>query len=51
MSVKDAAILDIKEELKKQGKCFIAYQKKLNPVMNNLVSEHLKQQSLCQSSK
>ena len=48
MSAKQAAILDIQEDLSRQGKCFIAFREKLNPVMDSLVSEQLKAQELCQ---
>ena len=44
MSAKQQAILDIKEELSRQGKCFIAFVEKLNPVMDYLVKEQLKEQ-------
>lgn len=44
MSAKEQAILDIKEDLKKTSKCFIAFRTKLNPVMNYLVHQQLKAQ-------
>ena len=45
MSAKEAAVLDIKEDLKKQGKCFIAFRKDLNPVMRKLVREQIHAQN------
>ena len=47
MTAKNLAIRDIKESLRKQGKCFLAFRKDLNPVMELLVSEQLKAQELC----
>lgn len=35
---KQQAILDIKEDLAKNHKCFIAFRNELNPVMRHLVS-------------
>lgn len=47
MSVKETAIQDIKESLRIQGKCFLAFRNELNPIMDTLVNEQLKaQQSL-----
>lgn len=39
------AIQDIREDLSKEHKCFIAFRTKLNPVMRGLVKEQLRQQS------
>ena len=39
MSAKQQAILDIREELQRQGKCFIAFHSELNPAINQLVEE------------
>ena len=50
MSAKQQAIKDIREELSKQSKSFIAYRSELNSVMRKLVSNHLKAQK-CQNSK
>ena len=44
MSVRQYAEMDIQEELSRQGKCFIAFREKLNPVMDYLVNEQLKAQ-------
>ena len=45
MSVKDQAIQDIKDELAKEGKSFLAFRKNLNPIMRALVKEQLSEQS------
>ena len=45
MSVREMAIRDIKDDLRQSGKCFIAFVKKLNPVMDELVNEQLEAQS------
>lgn len=44
MSPKQAAINDIKESLRKQGKCFIAFHRVLNPIMDILVKQQLDEQ-------
>ena len=49
MSAKESAIQDIKESLRLQGKCFIAFQKKLNPIMDELVTNQIKAQESCVS--
>lgn len=47
MSAKQQAVQDIKESLRIQGKCFLAFRSELNPIMDTLVNEQLKaQQSL-----
>ena len=46
-TARDAAEMDIREELSRQGKCFIAFVEKLNPVMDYLVSEELKIREQC----
>lgn len=51
MSAKDSAVQDIKESLKIQGKCFLAFRAELNPVMEKLVNEQLKAQELCRNSR
>lgn len=51
MSAKQQAIKDIREELSKQSKSFIAYRSELNRVMRELVSNQLKAQKQCQNSK
>lgn len=51
MSAKQQAILDIKKDLEKQGKCFIAFKSELNPVMNKLVNRQIKAQKKCRNSK
>lgn len=38
------AVRDIKEELKNESRCFIAFRSYLNPVMKELVKQHVKEQ-------
>lgn len=50
MTAKQQAIKDIKDELKGSGKCFITFHSELNPIMDSIVSEYLKEQkSMCLS--
>ena len=51
MSAKQQAIKDIKQELSLHGKCFLAFRTELDPVMEELVSNQLKAQGLCDSRK
>lgn len=44
MNAKKQAILDIKEDLKAQGKCFLAFHKELNSTINQIVKNHIKKQ-------
>lgn len=44
MSAKEKAIQDIKEDLRKNSKCFLDFHNELNPVMRLLVRQQLKQQ-------
>ena len=44
MTAKGQAIQDIKDELKSEGKCFFSFRKELNPTINKIVDEYLKQQ-------
>ena len=44
MSPKDLAVRDIKEDLRNQNKCFLAFRQELNPIMRKLVSQHIKAQ-------
>lgn len=44
MTVKEQATLDIKDELRKGSKCFLAFRKKLNPIMDKLVKNYTKLQ-------
>lgn len=41
MSAKEQAIQDIKSELEKQGKCFLAFKESLNPIMDSIVKREL----------
>ena len=47
MSAKEVAIKDIRESLKRQGKCFLAFRVDLNPIMKDLVNEYIKAQESC----
>ena len=42
---KQQAILDIKEDLKRNHKCFLAFHSELDPVMESLVNQQIKAQS------
>ena len=44
MSVKQTAIKDLREHLKEQGKCFLAFNRKLDPSIQTLVDDYIKQQ-------
>lgn len=44
MTAKQSAIEDIKNDLKAQGRCFIAFRRNLNPTMRKLVSCHIREQ-------
>lgn len=47
MSAKDAAIQDMIPELEKRNKTFLAFHSELNPIMDQLVEQHIRaQQSL-----
>lgn len=45
MSAKQAAIQDIKDDLKQQSKSFLAFHKQLNPIMDEIVNTYIQQQS------
>jgi len=47
MSIREIAIKDIREDLRKEGKSFLAFHRELNPVMNELVKNQIKAQELC----
>lgn len=42
MTAEEQATLDIKDELRKESKCFLAFRKKLNPIMDKLVKNYTK---------
>lgn len=42
MTAEEQATLDIKDDLRKRSKCFLAFKKKLNPIMNKLVENYTK---------
>lgn len=44
MTVEEQATLDIKDELRKGSKCFRAFKKKLNPIMDKLIENYTKLQ-------
>ena len=44
MTVEELATLDIKDELRKGSKCFLAFRKKLNLIMDKLVENYTKLQ-------
>lgn len=44
MTAKGQAIQDIKDELKNEDKCFIAFRKNLNLTINAIVAKYIKQQ-------
>lgn len=41
MSVRDYAVQDIKDDLQRNGKCFIAFITELDETMDNLVNEQI----------
>ena len=41
MTAKETAIQDIKDELRQESRCFIAFRKKLNPIMKKLVKNYI----------
>ncbi len=41
MTAKEQAILDIKEDLKDQGKSFLAFHQELNKPIGKLLKQHL----------
>lgn len=43
-SPRTIAVQDIRIELDKQGKCFIAFRTELNPIMREIVKEYNRQQ-------
>ena len=52
MSAKEQAIMDIRQDLQSNGKCFIAFRANLNPIMDKLVNEGvLKLKKLEESKK
>lgn len=44
MTVEQQATQDIKDDLWQNSKCFIAFKKKLNPIMKKIVNSYIKQQ-------
>lgn len=50
-TAKSQAEKDIRESLRMQGKCFLAFRTELNPIMKDLVKNQIKAQKSCASSK
>ena len=46
MTARQAAIRDIQDDLRQNHKCFIAFKRELNPVMDKLVRNQLEQQNI-----
>lgn len=46
MTAEELATQDIKDELKLESKCFIAFREKLNPTMNEIVDNYTKLQEI-----
>lgn len=44
MTIEDIATQDIKDDLRQQSRCFLAFRKKLNPIMDKLVDNYTKKQ-------
>jgi len=44
MNAKEQAVTDIKEDLEKQGKSFIAFHSELDSIMRKLVSNKIREQ-------
>lgn len=44
MTAKEQAILDIKEDLKNQGKSFLAFHQELNRPIGQILRNHLRNQ-------
>lgn len=48
---KKKAIQDIKEDLMQEGKCFLAFRKKLNPTIGNMVRKYINSQNKVNKTK
>lgn len=46
MTARQQAEKDIRKDLSRQGKCFLAFRSELNPVMRHLVRQYLREQSI-----
>ena len=44
MTPKDLAVKDMKEDLRRQNKSFLAFHNELNPVMRKIVSSQIREQ-------
>lgn len=51
MTARSKAIEDIKEELKKESKSFLAFRTELNPVIKKITSEYIELQKKADESK
>ena len=47
MTIEEIATLDIKNDLRKQSRCFLTFREKLNPIMDKLVDNYIKIQEEC----
>lgn len=45
MTVKELATEDIKDELRQESKSFLAFRKKLDPIMDKMVNDYIKLQT------
>lgn len=48
---KKKAIQDIKEDLMQEGKCFLAFRKKLNPTIGNMMRKYINSQNKVNKTK
>lgn len=44
MTAKEQALQDIKDDLRQDSKCFLAFKENLNPIMDELVEDYTKLQ-------
>ena len=51
MTAKSQAIKDIKNDLRKQGRCFLAFHKELDAIMASLVNNQISSQFLVGNRK
>lgn len=51
MSVRELAIKDIKNELKQESKCFLAFNTQLNPKIRNIVKSYINLQEELSNGK
>lgn len=51
MTAKSQALKDIKDDLRQQGKCFLAFHKELDAIMASLVNNQISNQCLVKNRK